>query len=74
MATVDRLWVSQLALVVKNLPANASRLKRCRFNPWVGKIPWRRAWEHYNILAWRIPLIEEPGRLQSIRLHRVGHD
>ena len=18
--------------------------KRCRFNPWVGKIPWRRAW------------------------------
>ena len=21
------------------------RRKRCRFNPWVGKIPWRRAWQ-----------------------------
>ena len=21
------------------------RCKRCRFNPWVGKIPWRRAWQ-----------------------------
>ena len=21
------------------------RHKRCRFNPWVGKIPWRRAWQ-----------------------------
>ena len=21
------------------------RLKRCRFDPWVRKIPWRRAWQ-----------------------------
>jgi len=21
------------------------RRKRCRSNPWVGKIPWRRAWQ-----------------------------
>ena len=21
------------------------RHKRCKFNPWVGKIPWRRAWQ-----------------------------
>ena len=21
------------------------RHKRCRFDPWVGKIPWRRAWQ-----------------------------
>ena len=27
-----------------------------------------------NILAWRIPLIEEPGRLQSLGLQRVGQD
>ena len=20
-------------------------VKRCSFNPWVGKIPWRRAWQ-----------------------------
>ena len=27
-----------------------------------------------SILAWRIPLTEEPGRPQSIGSQRVGHD
>ena len=27
-----------------------------------------------NILAWKIPWMEEPGGLQSIGLQRVGHD
>ena len=27
-----------------------------------------------SILAWRIPCIKEPGGLQFIRSHRVGHD
>ena len=25
---------------------SACQCRRCRFNPWVGKIPWRRAWQH----------------------------
>ena len=29
---------------------------------------------HPSILAWRIPLAEEPGRLQSMGLQRAGHD
>ena len=29
---------------------------------------------HSSILAWRIPWTEEPGRLQSMELHRAGHD
>ena len=29
---------------------------------------------HSSILAWRIPWIEEPDRLQSMRLQRVGRD
>ena len=29
---------------------------------------------HSSILAWRIAWTEEPGRLQSIWSHRVGHD
>ena len=29
---------------------------------------------HSNILAWRIPWIEESGRLQSTGLQRVRHD
>ena len=30
--------------VVKNSPTNARNA--CRFNPWAGKIPWRRKWQH----------------------------
>ena len=29
---------------------------------------------HSKILAWRNPWTEEPGRLQSIGLQRVGHN
>ena len=29
---------------------------------------------HSSTLAWKIPWTEEPGRLQSMRLLRVGHD
>ena len=29
---------------------------------------------HSSTLAWKIPWMEEPGRLQSIGLRRVGHD
>ena len=36
---------SQVALVVKNLPANAGGVKRCGFDPWVRKIPWKWKWQ-----------------------------
>ena len=29
---------------------------------------------HSSTLAWKIPWTEEPGRLQSTRSQRVGHD
>ena len=29
---------------------------------------------HSSTLAWRIPGMEEPGRLPPMGLHRVGHD
>ena len=29
---------------------------------------------HSSTLAWKIPWMEEPGRLQSMRSRRVGHD
>ena len=31
--------------LVKNLPASAGE-PRAKFDPWVGKIPWRRAWQN----------------------------
>ena len=46
---------------------------------WVQSLGWEDPVEkgtatHSNILAWKIPWIEEPGRLQSMGLQRVGHD
>ena len=40
--------------MVKNLPA----IRRPGFDPWIGKIPRRRAWQpvpRCGIFAWRIP-------------------
>ena len=37
--------------------------------------PWEEGTAiHSSILAWRITWTEEPGGLQSIGSHRVGHD
>ena len=33
-----------MVLVVKNSAANIGD-KRCGFDPWVKKIPWKRAWQ-----------------------------
>ena len=42
---------------------------------WVGKIPWRRAWQSTPVfLPGEYPWTEEPGRLQSKRSQRVRHD
>ena len=36
---------------------------------------WRRQWHpHSSTLAWKIPWMEEPGRLQSMGSLRVRHD
>ena len=35
---------SQVVAVVKDPPANAGDMRHS-FDPWVGKIPWRRAWQ-----------------------------
>ena len=58
-----------MALVVKNPPANAGEKRDGAggwglIHPWVGKIPWRRAWPtHSSILAWRAPWTEKPGAI-----------
>ena len=45
------------------------------FDPWVGKILWRRKWQtHSSTPAWKIPWTEENGGLQSTGSQRVGQD
>ena len=41
----NKLAQTQGAPVVKNAPASGRRRKRRRFDPWVRKTPWRRAWQ-----------------------------
>ena len=63
-----------MALVVKNLPANAGDVKDVGSLPGLERSPGGGMAAHSSILAWRIPWTEEPGSLQSIGLHRVRHD
>ena len=42
-------------------------------NPGSWRSPGKGNATHSSILAWRIPWTEEPGRLQSTRLQRIGH-
>ena len=59
-------WASQVETVVKKLPANAGVIRD------TGS-PEEGHGNHSSVLALRIPWTEEPGGLQSIGLHRIGH-
>ena len=67
--------------VNKGIPGGASgkepscqcRCKRRGFDPWEDPLEEGMA-THSSILTWRIPWTEEPGGLQSVGSHRVGHD
>ena len=53
----------------KELACQCRRHKRLGFNPWVGKVPWRRAWQPTPVFLPReSPGTEEPGGLQSMGL------
>ena len=65
----DRKWgrASQLALVAKNLPANAEDLRDMGSTPRSGRFPWRRKWQATPVfLPGESPWTEEPGGLPSI--------
>ena len=42
---VTRLLGFPGGAVVKSPPANKRRCRKCSFDPWVRKIPWRRKWQ-----------------------------
>ena len=65
---------SQASLVVKNPPINVRDAKVTVLISGLGRSPGVGNGTHSSILAWKIPQTEEPGRLQSTGLQRVGHD
>ena len=65
------ILTSLVAQMVKCLPTMRET--------WVQSLGWEDPLEkematHSSILAWEIPWMEEPGRLQSTWSQRVGHD
>ena len=68
------LRASQVALVVKNLPANAGDVRDASSIPGSGRSPVGGHGNPLHILACRIPWREEPGGLQSMGSQRVQHD
>ena len=62
---------SLVAQTVKRFPA--------MLETWVQSLGWEDPLEmemvtHSSTLAWKIPWTEEPGKLQSMGLQRVGHN
>ena len=62
---------SLVALTVKHL--STMREIRVRAQGWEDPLEKEMA-THSSTIAWKIPWIEKPGRLQSVGLQRVGHN
>ena len=68
-------FVSQVALVLKNLPASAGDIRDMGSIPGSGRSPGGGHRQPTPVfLPGEFPWTEEPGRLQSIGLQRVRHD
>jgi len=65
---------SQVALVVKNLPANRGDIREAGLIPGSGRSPGGGHGNPLQYLAWKIPWTEEPGRLHSIGPQKVRHN
>ena len=70
--SVDR--ASQVALEVKNPPANTGNKLTAGSIPGLEDPLEEGRANHSSMLAWKTPWTEEPGRLQPMGLQRVAHD
>ena len=69
--TASEMSVSLVAQTVKHLPTMRGT--------WVRSLGQEDGLEkematHSSILAWKVPWMEEPARLQSMGSQKVGHD
>ena len=61
--------------MVKKLLASAGDIRDTGSISWVGKIPWRKAWQPTPVyLPEESPWTEEPGGPQSMGSQRVRHN
>jgi len=59
-----------VVLVANNPPANEVNMRHW-FNPWMGKVPWRRAWQPTPVF---LPREEHWSILATDRPHRIRHN
>ena len=64
-------WTSLVAQTVKHLPTMRETQVQSLGREDLLK---KEMATHSSIRAWKIPRMEEPGRLQSMVSQRVGHD
>ena len=68
---LNYLNANLVAQMVKRLTAMRETWVR---SPGQGDPPEKEVETHSSTLAWKIPWMEEPGRLQSIRSQRVAYN
>ena len=71
---VTHRWASQVVLGVKDLPANAGDIRDMGLIPGLENTLKKEMATQSSVLTWKIPWTEEPSRLQSMGLQRVGHN
>ena len=67
-------WASQVAPEVKNLPASEGNARAVGSMAGSGRSLEKETATHSNILAWKLPWVEEPGGLQSMGPQRVRYN
>ena len=80
MAVSDVRIVLIISIVVSGLPDGSDgkesvcKGRKPRFNPWIGKITWKRECLSTPVFLHGKSHRQEPDRLQSTGLQRVGHN
>ena len=74
----DGIWSSLSSNMTSPVAQTVKRLPTTR-ETWVWSLGWEDLPEkematHSSIRSWKIPWLEEPGRLQSMGVQRVGHN
>ena len=71
------IQASQLVPVVKKPACQCRRHKRQGFDPWVGKIPWRKAWQPPPVVLPREShgqrSLESQTQLKRLSMHACMH-
>ena len=71
MYMINMNKTSLVAQMVKCLPT----MQETRVQSWGQEdLMEKEMSTHSSILAWKIPMTEEPGRLQSMGSQRIGHN